>query len=67
VTLVAQDAEKLRELDIEVRRAWAQYTDSVRELRGEEYERAEDASWQALQLELARLDRSRRNLSITIG
>ncbi len=67
MTLIAQDAERLRELDIEVRRAWAHYTDSLRDLSGEEYERVEDLSWQTLQLELERLDRSRRNLTIAIS
>ncbi len=63
MTLIAPDAEKLRELDDDTTRAWAVYREALRELTGEEYERAEDESWTELQRELRRLDRQRRTLT----
>jgi hypothetical protein len=65
VTAIAQDDEKLRELDAGKRRAWMAYTDSLRGLEGEEYERAEEASWAELQIELRRLARRRQLLTYT--
>ena len=64
---VAQDAEKLRELDDDVRRAWAHYSECLRDLHGEEYEQVEARCWQELQDELDRLARSRRRLSLAIS
>lgn len=61
---VAPDTEKLRELDDDERRAWNEYYDNVQELTGEEYERVELESWDALQGELRRIDRRRRLLSV---
>ncbi len=63
MTLIAHDAEKLRALNDETRRAWSAYSERLAELAGEEYERAEDESWDQLQRELLRLERRRRNLS----
>jgi hypothetical protein len=63
VTAVAHDEEKLRELAADTRRAWSAYSERLRELSGEEYERAEDESWEELQSELRRLERQRRTLS----
>jgi hypothetical protein len=62
VTTIAHDADKLRELDADTRRAWSTYKDRIRELSGEEYEQAEDESWAELQTELTRLDSARRTL-----
>jgi hypothetical protein len=62
VTTIAHDADKLRELDADTRRAWSAYSDRLRELSGEEYEHAEDESWEELQIELSRLERRRRTL-----
>jgi hypothetical protein len=64
VNTVAPDTEKLRELDDDERRAWNEYYDNVQELTGEEYERVELESWDALQGELRRIDRRRRLLSV---
>ena len=58
----ATDTEKLRELDAGTRRAWAAYSDRLRELTGAEYEQAERESWEELQGELRSLDRRRRTL-----
>ncbi len=60
--LIAQDAEKLRELDDHTTRAWIAYREQLQPLQGDEYEAAEDASWSELQQELRRLDRRRRTL-----
>ena len=60
MTVAAPDAEKLLEIDEDVRRAWSEYSDRLRELHGDEYERAEHEGWAALQIELRRLERRRR-------
>ncbi len=62
MTTIAHDADKLRELDADTRRAWSAYNERLRELSGEEYEQAEDESWAELQTELTRLDSARRTL-----
>lgn len=62
---IAQDDEKLRELDAGTRRAWQAYSERVRGLDGEEYERVEQESWAELQGELRRLERRRQLLSYT--
>ncbi len=62
MTTIAHDVDKLRELDADTRRAWSAYSDRLRELSGQEYERAEDESWAELQSELDRLERRRRAL-----
>jgi hypothetical protein len=63
VTATATEAEKLRELDEDMRRAWADYADVLRELRGAEYDAAEDESWEKLQAQLTRLERRRKRLA----
>lgn len=65
MALIAQDAEKLRELDDDTRRAWTAYSERVRELTGEEYEQVEDQSWEELQRKLRNLERRRRTLNQT--
>ena len=62
VTTTAPDLAQLRELDDGTRRAWMAYTERLRDLDGEEYERAEDESWAELQTELRRLERRRASL-----
>jgi hypothetical protein len=52
----------LRELDDDTRRAWVAYSERLRELSGEEYERAERESWSKLQSELRGVERRRRSL-----
>jgi hypothetical protein len=51
--------ESLRELDEDTRRAWAHYTERLRELTGDQYELVESESWTELQTELHRLDERR--------
>ncbi len=65
MTAIAQDDEKLRELDAGTRRAWTVYSERVRDLHGEEYERVEQECWAELQSELRRLARRRQLLSYT--
>jgi hypothetical protein len=63
VTALTHDTDKLRELDADTRRAWSDYSETLRELTGEEYERAERESWTKLQGELRQLDLKRRTLT----
>ena len=63
VTAIVHDAEKLRELDDGERLAWQAYSDQLRDLSGEEYERVESESWDDLQRELRKLERRRRTLT----
>jgi hypothetical protein len=65
VTATAPDLEQLRELDDGTRRAWTTYNERLRDLDGEEYERAESDSWTELQSELRRLERRRASLMQT--
>jgi hypothetical protein len=63
VSTTAPDLAKLRELEDSTRRAWMTYTEQLRDLEGEEYERAETDSWTELQRELRRLERRRASLT----
>jgi hypothetical protein len=63
VTTTAPDLQKLRELDDGTRRAWTAYNERLRDLDGEEYERAESDSWTELQRELRNLERRRASLT----
>ena len=63
MTTIAYRTDKLNELEDDERRAWSSYREALRELTGEEYERAEHESWEQLQGELRRLERRRRSLA----
>ena len=63
MTAIVHDTEKLRELDDGERQAWRSYSDQLRDLSGEEYERVESESWDELQRELRKLDRRRKTLT----
>ena len=63
MTTTAPDLQKLRELDDGTRRAWTVYNERLRDLDGEEYERAESDSWTELQRELRSLERRRASLT----
>ncbi len=63
MTSVAPDTELLQELDAETRQAWIAYSDRLRELSGDEYERVETESWEELQVELRRLEDQRESLA----
>jgi hypothetical protein len=62
MTATAPDTERLQELEADTRLAWSTYSDKVRELTGDEYERVESESWMELQAELQRLEREREEL-----
>jgi len=63
VTATAPDLNELRELDDGTRRAWMAYSERLRDLAGDEYERVESDSWTELQSELRRLERRRASLT----
>ena len=63
VAAIADDNTKLRELDAVERQAWQTYSRRLRDLTGEEYERAESDSWAELQKELRQLARRRKTLT----
>jgi len=63
VSTTACSAEKLQELEDRERQAWSDYNDRIRELTGDEYERAEHESWERLQRELRSLERRRSSLA----
>ena len=62
MTTIALDAEQLRQIEEETRQAWTTYSDRLRDVTAEEYELAEDASWDKLQVELGHLETRRRAL-----
>jgi hypothetical protein len=55
-----QQAQRLAEIDIGTREAWADYNEELRELEGKDYEEAEDESWDRLQTRLKQLDGERQ-------
>lgn len=63
MTATAPDKDRLLELEADTRQAWSIYSDRLRELNGEEYERAESESWDELQNQLQRLEREREELT----
>lgn len=63
MTATAPDTDRLRELEADTRQAWSDYSERLRELTGDEYERAESESWDELQSELRRLEREREELT----
>jgi hypothetical protein len=67
LTSVAPPSEQLRELDAGTRHAWITYSERLRELNGEEYERAESESWDELQTELQRIGQEREALTARVG
>jgi hypothetical protein len=63
VTAIVHDPDKFRELDDGTRRAWQTYSEQLREIPQEEYERVEHESWEELQRELRRIERRRKTLT----
>lgn len=62
MTITAPDQDRLLELEADTRQAWSAYSDRLRDLTGDEYERVESESWTELQTELRRLERERDEL-----
>jgi hypothetical protein len=60
---VAPYVEQLQELDAETRQAWSSYSERLREVSGDEYERLEPELWDELQAELHRLEGQRESLA----
>jgi hypothetical protein len=58
---IAPEPQKLPELDAGTRQAWSAYIERLRELTGDEYERAESESWSELQAELRRIELERES------
>jgi cell division septum initiation protein DivIVA len=67
VSTSACKTDKFRELDDRERRAWSSYCDRIRELTGDEYERAESEQWEQLQRELQTVQRRRHSLASASG
>ena len=63
MSTIACRTDKLRQLENDERQAWSSYREALRELSGEEYEHAEDESWQQLQRKLRSVERQRRTLA----
>lgn len=63
MTSVAPETEQLLELEAGTRQAWSAYIERLRELTGEEYERAESECWSELQTELRRIEQERESLA----
>ena len=58
-----QQARRLADIEARTRQAWAAYNDSLRDLRGRDYEDAEDRSWDRLQETLRQLEEERQLLA----
>lgn len=67
LTSVAPQSDPLHELDDGTRQAWSTYSERLRELTGDEYERAESESWDELQTELRRIKQEREALATRVG
>ena len=63
MTAIVHDTDKLREIDDGKCQAWKAYSERLRGLTGDEYDRAEAESWDELQRELRRLERRRKTLT----
>jgi hypothetical protein len=63
LTPVAPDVELLQELDEETRVAWSAYSERLRDLSSEEYDRLEPESWDELQTHLRQLEEQRESLT----
>jgi hypothetical protein len=64
---IAPDTDTLQELEADTRLAWSTYSDRLRDLAGEEYERVESESWTELQAELDHLERRRDQLKPAVA
>ncbi|HTW12933.1 MAG TPA: hypothetical protein VME01_09330 [Solirubrobacteraceae bacterium] len=56
-------ADKLHELDEDIRHAWQEYHEYLHDLRGQEYHDAEPEAWELLQEELQDIEARRRILT----
>ena len=62
-TFITDPQAQLAEIEVRRQQAWAAYNESLRGLRGKDYEEAEDRSWDRLQKTLTQLDEERQLLA----
>ena len=55
-----QQARRLADIELRKRKAWNEYSGTLRNLEGRDYEEAEDQSWARLQETLKQLDGERQ-------
>ena len=55
-----QQARRLADIESRTRQAWEAYNGALRDLKGRDYEEAEDESWARLQKRLKQLDDERQ-------
>jgi hypothetical protein len=60
-----QQARRLADIESRTRQAWEDYSVELRELKGRDYEDAEDKSWDRLQKRLKQLDDERQLVEAT--
>jgi hypothetical protein len=58
-----ESARRLAELDAQVRLAWREYRDGLRDLTAAEYDEREPAEWDQLQATLRELDAERARVA----
>ena len=63
MSTVTVTAERLREIDTDIRRAWEEYHEYLHDLGGQDYEDAEPEAWDLLQEELRDIDQRRKILT----
>lgn len=61
-TFTVKQAEELAKLDLRKKRAWSNYTKSLQDLAGRDYEEAEGHSWNRLQKKLKEIEGQRDRL-----
>ena len=59
-TFISDQQAQLADIEARTAQAWAAYNESLRELRGRDYEDAEDESWDRLQKTLKQLEEERQ-------
>ena len=59
-----ESARRLAELDAQVRHAWREYSDSLRDLSPREYDEREPGEWDQLQATLRDLDAVRSRVPV---
>jgi hypothetical protein len=60
-----QQARRLADIESRTRQAWAEYSGELSELQGQDYEDAEDKSWDRLQTRLKQLEDERQLVEAT--
>jgi hypothetical protein len=63
VSTMIAGTDKLNEIDADIRRAWLEYHEYLRDLTGQDYADAEPEAWELLQDELHDIEHRRAILS----